>query len=113
MAAKIRKNDTVQVLAGRERGKQGKVSRVLPTAGRVVIEGVNLRKRHTRPRRQGEQAGIVEFPAPLDLSNVAVVCPKCAKGTRVGFRFLESGAKVRICKRCDETLDSDTGGAKS
>ena len=111
MAAKVRKNDTVQVLAGRERGKQGKVSRVLPKEDRVVIDGVNLRKRHTRARRPGEQAGIVEFPAPLHISNVAVVCPKCGKGTRVGFRVLADGTKVRVCKRCDETLDgSGTAG---
>jgi large subunit ribosomal protein L24 len=105
MAAKVRKNDTVQVLAGRERGKQGKVSRVIPKEARVVIEGVNLRKRHVRPRRPGEQAGIVEFPAPLHVSNVAVVCTKCGRPTRVGFRVLADGQKVRYCKRCDEVID--------
>jgi large subunit ribosomal protein L24 len=112
MAAKVRKNDTVQVLSGRERGKQGKVSRVIPKEDRVVVDGVNLRKRHVRPRRPGEQAGIIEFPAPLHLSNVAVVCPKCAKGTRVGFRYLEDGTKVRYCKRCDETLDAGSAGGR-
>ena len=105
MAAKVRKNDTVQVLAGREKGKRGKVSRVLAKDDRVVVDGLNLRKRHTRPRRPGEQAGIVEFPAPLHVSDVAVVCPKCGKGTRVGFRILTDGQKVRYCKRCDEVLD--------
>ena len=112
MAAKVRKNDTVQVLSGRERGKQGKVSRVLPKEERAVVDGLNLRKRHTRPRRPGEPAGIVEFPAPLHLSNLAVVCPKCGKGTRVGFRNLEDGTKVRYCKRCDETLDTGSAGAR-
>ena len=106
MAAKVRKNDTVQVLAGREKGKQGKVIRVLPDEDRVVIEGVNIRKRHTKPRRQGEQAGIVEFPAPLHVSNVAVVCSKCGKPARVGFRFLADGTKVRHCKRCDEVIEN-------
>ena len=106
MAAKVRKNDTVQVLAGRERGKQGKVIRVIPKEQRVVIEGVNIRKRHTRPRRQGEQGGIVEFPAPLHVSNVAVVCAKCARPARVGFRILADGTKVRVCKRCDELIEN-------
>lgn len=106
MAAKVRKNDTVQVLAGRERGKQGKISRVLPKEQRVVIDGVNIRKRHTKPRRQGEQGGIIEFPAPLHISNVAVVCAKCGRATRVGFRELADGTKVRYCKRCDEVIEN-------
>jgi large subunit ribosomal protein L24 len=106
MAAKVRKNDTVQVLAGREKGKQGKVMRVLPKEKRVVIEGVNIRKRHTKPRRQGEQAGIVEFPAPLYVSNVAVLCAKCGRPARVGFRFLADKTKVRYCKRCDEVIEN-------
>src|SRR5688572_14900291 len=104
MAAKVRKNDTVQVLAGRERGKQGKITRVLTKEDRVVVEGLNIRKRHTKPRRQGEQAGIVEFPAPLHVSNVAVVCSKCGKAARVGFRLLADSTKVRFCKRCDEVI---------
>ena len=112
MAAKVRKNDTVQVLSGRERGKQGKVSRVIPKEDRVVVDGINLRKRHVRPRSPGEQAGIIEFPAPLHVSNVAVVCPKCAKGTRVGFGNLADGTKVRFCKRCDETLDTGSAGGR-
>jgi large subunit ribosomal protein L24 len=106
MAAKVRKNDTVQVLTGRDRGKQGKVTRVIPKEDRVVIEGVNIRKRHTKPRRAGEQAGIVEFPAPLHVSNVAVVCAKCGRPTRVGFRILGDDTKVRVCKRCDEVIEN-------
>lgn len=106
MAAKVRKNDTVQVLAGRERGKQGKVMRVLPTEQRVVIEGVNMRKRHTKPRNQNEQAGIIEFPAPLHVSNVAVVCSSCGKASRVGFRAQADGTKVRFCKRCNEVIEN-------
>jgi large subunit ribosomal protein L24 len=106
MAAKVRKNDTVQVLAGRDRGKQGKVLRVIPDQSRVIVEGINIRKRHTKPRRQGEQGGIVEFPAPLHVSNVGVVCAKCGKGTRVGFRILADGTKVRYCKACDEVIEN-------
>ncbi|MBI3972455.1 MAG: 50S ribosomal protein L24 [Chloroflexi bacterium] len=106
MAAKVRKNDTVQVLAGREKGKQGKVTRVLPKEERVVIDGVNIRKRHVKAKRPGEQAGIVEFPAPLHISNVALVCAKCGRPSRIGFRFLEDGSKVRYCKRCDEVIEN-------
>jgi large subunit ribosomal protein L24 len=106
MAAKVRKNDTVQVISGRDKGKTGKVTRVLPKESRVVIEGINIRKRHMRARRPGEQAGIVEFPAPLAVSNVGVFCPKCNRATRVGFRTLADGTKVRFCKRCDEVIDN-------
>ena len=106
MAAKVRKNDTVQVLAGRDRGKQGKVTRVLTKEDRAVVEGINIRKRHTKPRSATEQGGIVEFPAPLHVSNLGVVCPKCGKATRVGFRTLEDGTKVRVCKRDGEVIDN-------
>jgi large subunit ribosomal protein L24 len=106
MAAKVRKNDTVQVLTGRDKGKQGKVTRVIPKEDRVIVDGVNIRKRHTRPRQAGEQAGIVEFPAALHVSNVAVVCAKCGKATRIGFRILADNSKVRYCKRCDEVVEN-------
>jgi large subunit ribosomal protein L24 len=106
MAAKVRKNDLVQVITGRDRGKQGKVTRVLPKENRVVVEGVNIRKRHTKARRPGEQAGIVEFPAPLDISNVAVVSPTTGKPTRVGFRTLEDGTKVRVARGTGEVIDN-------
>lgn len=107
MAAKVRKNDTVQVLSGRERGKQGKVTRVIPKEDRVVIEGVNIRKRHTKARSANEPGGIVEFPAPLHISNVAVVCAKCNRPSRVGFRVLGDGTKVRVCKRCGEVIEGE------
>ena len=106
MSAKVRKNDTVQVLSGRDKGKTGKVTRVLKADERVVIDGINIRKRHTRAQRPGEQGGIVEFPAPLHLSKVGVVCPKCGRATRVGFRTLEDGTKVRVCKRDGEVIDN-------
>ncbi|HXI19064.1 MAG TPA: 50S ribosomal protein L24 [Chloroflexota bacterium] len=106
MAAKVRKNDTVQVLTGRDKGKTGKVTRVLTKEDRVVVDGINIRKRHTKAKRPGEQAGIVEFPAPLQVSNVGVVCPKCGKATRVGFRTLEDGTKVRVCRRDGEVIDN-------
>ena len=106
MAAKVRKNDTVQIIAGRDKGKTGKVTRILTKSERVVVDGINIRKRHTKAQRPGEQAGIVEFPAPLPIAKVGVVCPKCGRATRVGFRTLEDGTKVRVCKRDGEVIDN-------
>jgi large subunit ribosomal protein L24 len=101
----IRREDKVLVIAGRERGKTGKVRQVLPKDERIVIEGVNVVKRHMKPKSTtARQAGIIEKEAPLHISNVALVCPKCEKPTRVGHRFLPDGTKVRVCKRCDEQI---------
>lgn len=101
----IRREDKVLVIAGRERGKTGKVRQVLPKDERVVIEGVNVVKRHMKPRSTtARQAGIIEKEAPLHISNVALLCPKCDKPTRVGHRFLPDGTKVRVCKRCEEQI---------
>lgn len=105
MAAKIRQNDTVLVLAGRERGKRGKVAQVFPKQSRVLLEGVNIVKRHARPRGATQPGGIVEKEAPLHLSNVMLVCNKCDHPVRVGFTFLEDGAKVRACRHCGEVID--------
>jgi large subunit ribosomal protein L24 len=104
---KIRKGDTVEVLSGDDRGARGSVHQVLPDEGRVVVSGVNLVKKHQR--RTGDvrtQVGIIEREAPIALSNVALVCPRCSKATRVGYRILENGSKVRVCKSCDETIES-------
>ena len=105
MAAKIKKNDTVLVIAGRERGKKGKVAQVNTATGRVVIEGVNVVKRHTRPRGTTAQGGILEKEAPLHLSNVMLVCSRCDHPVRIGFRFLDDGNKVRTCRNCGEIID--------
>jgi len=102
---KIRKNDTVVVIAGKDRGKRGKVRRALPREDRVLVEGLNMIKRHSRARRAVRQAGIIELEAPIHVSNVAIVCNKCGKPTRVGFRFLEDGKKTRICRSCNEVID--------
>jgi large subunit ribosomal protein L24 len=111
---KIKKGDSVQVLAGKDAGKRGTVSRVLPVEGRVIVERVNMIKRHTKPRpaprRSGTQGvipgGVIEREAPLNASNVAVVCPACGKPTRVGYRINEAdGNKVRICRKCDKDID--------
>lgn len=104
-AAKVRRSDTVEVLAGKDRGRRGEVRRVLPRDGRVLVTGVNMVKRHQRARSPQEPSGIIEREAPLHLSNVRVVCRSCNHGVRVGFRLLEDGRKVRYCKRCNETID--------
>lgn len=101
---KIRKNDTVMVIAGRERGKTGKVLRVLPETGRVVIERLNLIKRHSKPRGAGSPGGIVEKEAPLDISNVMIFCERCNAPVRSGIKTAADGEKSRVCRRCGESL---------
>ncbi len=103
---KIKKGDTVVVISGDDRGTRGTVHRILAKQGRVVISGVNMVKKHQR--RTGNvrtQVGIIEREAPIDLSNVALVCPRCDKPSRIGYRVMEDGSKVRVCKSCDETLE--------
>jgi len=100
----IKKNDTVKVIAGREKGKTGKVLTVIREKNRVVIEKVNLIKKHQRPDATGK-GGILEKEASLNASNVMVVCNKCDEGIRVGHKVLEDGKKVRVCKKCGELLD--------
>jgi large subunit ribosomal protein L24 len=100
---KIKKNDIVKMLAGKDRGKTGKVLRVLSREKKVVVEGHNLVKKHQRPRREGEKGQRVEIPRAIDQSNVILVCPKCGKATRVGYK-ISGGEKQRICKRCKSEL---------
>lgn len=102
---KIRKNDTVLVIAGKDRGKRGRVHRVIPREDRVVVEGVNMIKRHTKARAGVRQAGIVEREAPIQISNVMLICGKCNRPTRIGFRFLEDGSKARLCRACGELIE--------
>jgi len=102
---KIRKNDTVIIIAGKDKGGKGKVRRAFPGENKVIVEGVNMIKRHSRARGAARQAGIIELEAPLHVSNVMLLCNKCGKPTRVGFRFLDEGKKVRICRSCHEVID--------
>jgi large subunit ribosomal protein L24 len=102
--ARVRKDDTVMIIAGRERGKTGKVLRLLPKTERVVVERINLVKRHTKPRGN-QQGGIIEKEAPLHISNVQPVCGRCDKPARIGTRRLENGDGVRVCRRCGEQMD--------
>ena len=105
MAAKIKKGDRVHVLAGRDKGKRGEVLRVAPTENRAVVQGVNLVKRHTKQTKVGETGGIVSKEATIHLSNLALIDPKSDKPTRVGFKMLEDGKKVRVAKVSGEVLD--------
>ena len=102
---RLRKGDSVEVLTGRDRGRRGVIEHVVPETGKVVVEGINVRKRHTKPRAMGQQAGIIEFNAPVDGSNVMLVCQHCSEPTRIGIRMSKGGARARRCKSCDELLD--------
>ena len=106
---KIKTNDQVEILAGKDKGKTGKVLQVFPEDSRASVEGLNLLIKHLRPRREGEKGQRIEFPAPLDMSNLMLVCPKCGKPTRVGYeiREVEGGKKVkaRLCKQCKKLID--------
>ena len=106
MAAKIRKGDRVQVLAGRDKGKRGEVLRVLPKDGRAVVRGVAVARRHQKPRGLGQPGGIEEQEAAIHISNLALIDPKTDKPTRVGFRTLENGGKARVAKRSGELIES-------
>lgn len=101
----IRKGDTVLVISGKDAGKKGKVLRALPAEERVVVEGVNIVKRHQRPRPGVVQSGIIEKEAPIHRSNVMLVCPRCGRPTRVAKRQLDDGRRVRACKKCGEVID--------
>jgi large subunit ribosomal protein L24 len=102
----IRKNDNVVVIAGRDRGKRGRVLRVVPGKGRVIVEGVNFIKRHTRANPQRNiKGGIVEREASLAAANVQLVCPECGSATRVGRRQLDDGRRVRYCRKCKGVVD--------
>ena len=101
----IKKNDKVIVQTGKEKGKIGAVLKVNAEKGQVIVEKLNMVKRHTRPGRQTAQGGIVEKESPLRLSNLMLVCSKCAEATRIGRRILEDGSKVRVCKKCGELID--------
>jgi len=105
MRARIKKNDTVMVIAGRERGKTGKVLRVITAKERALIERLNLVKRHQKPRGPQSPSGIVEKEAPIHLSNLMIMCDKCNAPVRMGKRLLEDGRSVRVCRRCGDQLD--------
>ena len=101
----LKKNDLVEVIAGKEKGKTGKVLKVLVKKDRVVVEKINFIKRHSRPSGRTKQGGIVEKEAPIHISNVLLICPKCNQGVRLGKKILEDGKKVLVCKKCGELIE--------
>jgi large subunit ribosomal protein L24 len=105
MSLSIKKNDTVLVIAGKEKGKSGRVLSFYPSKGRLLVEKVNMIKKHMKPSRKYSQGGIIEKEAPLNISNVMLVCPKCNKPTRISNTLLQDGRKVRMCKKCNEVMD--------
>ena len=106
LAASVRKNDNVIVITGRDRGKRGRVLRVLPDQTRVIVEGVNFIKRHTKANPQKNvKGGIIEREASVHASNVQIVCPECGKPTRAGHRRLDDGTRVRVCRKCEGVID--------
>ena len=100
---KLKRGDIVKVTAGKDKGRTGKIEKVLPKPNKVVVAGVNLYKRHLKPRGESKPGGIVDIVKPLPVSNVALICPKCGQPTRVGFRVTKK-EKVRICKKCKEVI---------
>ena len=97
---KIKKGDKVQVLTGKDRGAKGEVTRVLPTSGKVIVDGVNVAKKHQKATRATMQGGIIDKDMPLPVANVALICTSCGKPTRVGYKIDGDGTKVRVCKKC-------------
>jgi large subunit ribosomal protein L24 len=100
----IRKGDRVRVIAGKDKGKEGRVLRTKPVERRAFVEGVNIQKRHTRPSQQNPQGGIIEVEGPIDASNLMLICPNCSEPTRVG-RKREDGVRQRVCKKCEREID--------
>ena len=103
---RVKKDDKVKILAGKDRGKIGKVLQVTPKTNRAVVENINVVKVHQRPSQSNPQGGIVEKPMPVDVSNLILLCSKCVKPTRIGVQHLDSGKRVRVCKKCNEQIDS-------
>jgi len=103
---RVCKNDVVFVVSGNEKGKKGKVLKVFPKDGKIIVEGVKLIKRHTKPTQKNVQGGIIEKEAPISASNVMVICSKCNNATRIGIKILEDGKRERTCKKCGEMIIS-------
>ncbi len=105
MAARLKRDDEVMVIRGRDKGRRGKIQRMFPDKDQVLVEGLNMVKRHYKAGVQGRQAGIVEKEMPLNASKVMPICPSCDKPTRVAVKILDDGAKSRVCKRCEGMLN--------
>ena len=105
VSSKIKLNDQVEVIAGKDKGRVSKVIKVLQSENKLLVEKVNVIKRHTKPNNTNQQGGIIEKEASLHISNLMIICNKCAEPTRIGKRILDDGSRVRVCKKCSEILD--------
>lgn len=101
---KIKKGDTVLMIKGKDRGRKGKVIKAIPKENKVIVEGLNLIKKHIKPRREGEKGKVVQLPRPVFVSNTKLICPKCKKATRIGYKILKE-KKYRFCKKCNEVFE--------
>jgi len=100
---KIHKNDTIKILVGKDKNKTGKVLKVFPATNKILVENLNIFKKHVRPKKQGEKGQIISIPRPIDVSNAAILCSSCGKTTRIGYK-IEKGNKMRICKKCSANI---------
>ena len=105
MGLGIKKNDTVQIISGDEKGKRGRVLSMLSKDDRIIVEGINMIKRHMKPSKKYSQGGIIEKEASVERSNIMLVCPKCDKPTKIGNKILENDKKIRLCKKCGEVIE--------
>ena len=101
----VKRGDLVKVIAGKDKGKEGKIVEAIPSKGKVIVEGVATAKKHQKPRMQGQEGGILHIDMPIDASNVMRICPKCGKPSRTGIKVLEDGSKARCCKKCNELFN--------
>jgi large subunit ribosomal protein L24 len=106
MMRKIKLSDQVEVIAGKDKGRVGKVIKAFRNEDKVIVEKVNMIKRHTKPSMANQQGGIIEKEAPIEVSNLMLICPKCSKPVRVGVKVLDDSAKVRVCKKCGESVEA-------
>ena len=100
---KVKKGDNILVIAGKDKGRTGKIMKSFPKELKVLVEGINLKKKHVRPKREGEKGQVVQIPAVLDISNIKLICPKCGKAARIGYS-IENKEKYRICKKCKSKI---------
>ena len=100
---KVKKGDNVLIIAGKDKGRTAKIIKSIPKELKVLVEGINLKKKHVRPKKEGEKGQVVDIPAPMNVSNVKIICPKCGKATRIGYKT-EGEVKNRICKKCKQII---------
>ncbi len=100
----LKKNDNVKIIVGKDKGKQGKITQLFPKEKKVVVEGLNVTKKHLRPRKKGEAGQVIEFFSPLPINKVQLICPKCGRQTRIGWQLTNEGEKVRFCKKCKASI---------